>query len=815
MQQLISRIISPPGRRLLFGSGREASDMTEFGCLGEQVSFGRVPHLARQSRGEGRCLAVFTSGGDAQGMNSALRAVVRMAIFSGMRVFAVREGYKGLVEGGNHIEEFRWASVSNIIDKGGTVVGTARCKEFREREGRLKAAENLVKRGINNLAIIGGDGSLTGANIFKEEWPSLLSQLLETGRVTKEEAEKCGYLNIVGLVGSIDNDMCGTDMTIGADSALHRIIEAVDCLTSTAASHQRSFVLEVMGRHCGYLALMAGIAGGADAVFIPEHPPNPGWEDSMCYKISQCRDAGRRHSLVIISEGAVDSENKPITSEHIRDALQEKLGHDTRITVLGHVQRGGKPSAYDRVISARMGAAAVITLLNADGEFPSKMIGVQGNVIMQIPLMECVLKTRAIDTAMKTCNFKQALELRGRSFKRNMELLRRLESCHSGDCSSTDDLLSPSPERKFRFAIMNIGAPAAGMNSCTRACVRLLLYKGHMVLGVSDGFSGLLEDDIMEMKWDAVDDWSSVGGSKLGTNRIKPAEKTLPEIAAKFGEYRIEGLVIIGGFEAYHSLLILEENRKLYTAFRIPLLGVAATISNNVPGTEYSLGCDTALNVIVKSCDILRQSAQANRKRVFVVETMGGYCGYLATMAALAGGADAAYIFEEKFTIADIQRDASYLVGKFKDGLERGLLLRNEKCNDNFTTKFITELLSEEGKGVFISRENILGHLQQGECPSPYDRILGVQYAAHTVDFLQKHAKESVNARGRVRAETNESACVMGLQGTKFRAIPLQQLAKETDFDHRIPTHQWWMSLRPLIGIFAKHKEHEFHGEKR
>ena len=791
--------------------------MAEFVCVGEQVSFTRAPNLAVQSRGEGRCLGVFTSGGDAQGMNSALRAVVRMAVFSRMRVFAIREGYKGLVEGGKYIEEFAWASVSNIIQKGGTAVGTARCKEFREREGRLKAAENLVKKGINNLAVIGGDGSLTGANIFKEEWADLVRQLLEEERVTKEEAEKCSYLNIVGLVGSIDNDMCGTDMTIGADSALHRIIEAIDCLNSTAASHQRSFVLEVMGRHCGYLALMAGIAGGADWVFIPEKPPEPGWEDAMCDQIGQCRDAGRRHSLVIVSEGAVDSEHKSITSEYVRDVLQKKLDHDTRITVLGHVQRGGKPSAYDRIISSRMGAAAVITLLNAEGELPPKMIGVQGNVIMQIPLMECVKKTQAIDTAMQNCDFKTALELRGRSFQRNMEILKRLESCQKPECSPKKDLSPQSllSSRKFKFAIMNVGAPAAGTNSCTRACVRLLLYKGHTVLGVSEGFTGLLEDHVFEMKWEDVDEWSSIGGSNLGTNRVKPLTETLPEIAAKFGEYHIEGLLIVGGFEGYESLITLEENRNLYTAFRIPLLGVAATVSNNVPGTEYSLGCDTALNMIVSSCDILRQSAHGNRKRVFVVETMGGYCGYLATMAALAGGADAAYIFEEPFTVVDVLRDADYLVGKFKDGLKRGLLLRNEKCNENFSTKFITDLLAEQGKGVFITRDNILGHLQQGDQPSPYDRILGVQFASHAVDFLQRHAQESINLRGRVRAETNESACIMGLQGTKIRAVPLQQLVMETDFKHRIPAHQWWMSLRPLIGIFAKHKEHDFRGEER
>ena len=770
------------------------------------------PHLSTRLPGEGKCLGVLTSGGDAQGMNAALRAVVRMAIFSGMHVYAIREGYNGLVEGEGHIEKLNWASASNILHRGGTIVGTARCREFRERAGRLRAAGNLVKRGINNLAVIGGDGSLTGANVFKEEWGGLVAELVETGRVTQEEGDGCGYLNVVGLVGSIDNDMCGTDMTIGADSALHRIIEALDCLTSTAASHQRSCILEVMGRHCGYLALMAGIAGGADWVFIPEAPPSSGWEEKMCQQISQCRDAGRRHNLVIVSEGAVDLEHKPITSDYVRKVIMERLGHDTRITVLGHVQRGGKPSTYDRIIASRMGAAAALTLVYADGEIQSCMIGVQGNVIVQIPLMECVGKTRAIDRAMQECNFELAQKLRGRSFQRNIEILKRVKSCGKPTCVQVED--SAAQTRKFRFAIMNVGAPSAGINSCMRAFVRLLLYKGHTVLGVCEGFPGLLEDVVTEMKWGDVDDWSAIGGSMLGTNRTKPSHKTLPEIAAKFGEHHIEGLLIIGGFEAYESLITLEENRKLYTAFRIPLLGVAATISNNVPGTEYSLGCDTALNVIVHSCDILRQSAQANRKRVFVVETMGGYCGYLATMAALASGADAAYIFEEKVTIAGIQQDANYLVGKFKDGLERGLLLRNEKCSDNFTTEFITQLLSEEGKGVFIARSNILGHLQQGDRPGPYDRILGVQYAAHATDFLEKYAEESLTPQGKIRAESEASACILGLKGTKVRTIPIQQLVKTTDFEHRIPTDQWWMSLRPLVSVLAKHKEHKFCGEE-
>ncbi len=227
--------------------------------VGTRVSFS-CP--SQSSLAAGRAMAVLTSGGDSPGMNSALRAVVRVGIYYSMKPYAVYEGYQGLVEGGDKLKEITWNDVSGIHCKGGTIIGTARCKEFRTSEGRMKACENMVTRGINNLVVIGGDGSLTGANLFKEEWKGHVERLLKDGAITPKQAAACGYLNIVGLVGSIDNDMCGTDMTIGADTCLHRILEALDCLTSTAASHQRSFVLEVMGRHCGYLAQMTAIAGG-------------------------------------------------------------------------------------------------------------------------------------------------------------------------------------------------------------------------------------------------------------------------------------------------------------------------------------------------------------------------------------------------------------------------------------------------------------------------------------------------------------------------------------------------------------------------
>ena len=191
--------------------------------------------------------------------------------------------------------------------------------------------------------------------------------------------------------------------------------------------------------------------------------------------------------------------------------------------------------------------------------------------------------------------------------------------------------------------------------------------------------------------------------------------------------------------------------------------------------------------------------ANAHSSVVFVVETMGGYCGYLATMASLAGGADATYIFEEKFSLSDIQKNVAGLVGKFQGGLERGLVIWNERCSVNFTTDFMVQLLAEEGKGMFITRSNKLGHLQQGEAPSPYDRILAVKYAAHAVDLLTQLATKSLNGAGKVRTEAHDTVCMLGLQGVHIKPTPIQELVGETDMEHRIPRQQWWRSLKYFV----------------
>ncbi|XP_077410759.1 ATP-dependent 6-phosphofructokinase, platelet type isoform X1 [Vanacampus margaritifer] len=745
--------------------------------------------------GAGKAIAVLTSGGDAQGMNAAVRAVVRMGLYVGAKVYFIREGYQGMVDGGENITEATWESVSSMLQVGGTVIGSARCKDFRTHEGRLKAALNLVKLGITNLCVIGGDGSLTGANLFREEWSGLLAELVEQGSIEQQSVQTYSALHIVGMVGSIDNDFCGTDMTIGTDSALHRIIEVVDAIMTTAQSHQRTFVLEVMGRHCGYLALVSALACGADWVLIPEMPPEDGWEEKMCQKLSATRSRGTRLNIIIVAEGSIDRHGKPITSSIVKDLVVKCLGFDTRVTILGHVQRGGTPSAFDRILASRMGVEAVLALLETTANTPACVVSLCGNQSVRLPLMECVQMTQEVQKAMDEKKFEEAVKLRGRSFENNLKTYKLL--AHRKPESEL-------PISNFNVAVLNVGAPAAGMNAAVRSAVRVGISEGHKMFAVNDGFEGFYKGQIKEIKWADVGGWTGQGGSLLGTKRTLPA-KHVGKIAEQMRTHNINALLVIGGFEALESLLQLYEARATYEEFCIPMCMLPATISNNVPGTDLSIGADTALNAIVETCDRIKQSASGTKRRVFIIETMGGYCGYLATVAGLAAGADAAYIYEEPFDIRDLQANVEHLTEKMKTSIQRGLVLRNENSNENYTTDFIYQLYTEEGKGVFDCRKNVLGHMQQGGAPSPFDRNFGTKISAKAMQWVTKKLVETFR-QGRVFANTEDSCCLLGMRRRALIFQPVVQLKGETDFVHRIPKEQWWLKLRPLMKILAKYK---------
>ncbi|XP_061181740.1 ATP-dependent 6-phosphofructokinase-like isoform X2 [Saccostrea echinata] len=782
---------------------RKDSIMTERGREGQELAWGS---------GTGKSIGVFTSGGDSQGMNSSVRAVVRMGAYLGCKVFYIKEGYQGMVDGGDNIVEATWASSSGIMQRGGTVIGSARCQDFRERGGRMKAAENLVNNNITNLVVIGGDGSLTGANLFRQEWAELLDDLLKNGRISEQQRKDCTQLNIVGLVGSIDNDFCGTDMTIGADTALHRIVEAVDCIATTASSHQRCFVLEVMGRHCGYLALVGALATEADWVFIPEWPPEEGWEETLCKKLAAERAMGQRLNIILIAEGAIDKKGNPISADMVKKVITDRLKYDTRVTVLGHVQRGGKPTAFDRILGARMGAEAVLALMDAEPGTPACVCSLDGNQTVRVPLMECVERTQAVQKAMNEKKFEEAVRLRGKSFQNNLTTYRMLSKLRP-----PKDKFDPSGTTSGtgkKLAVMCIGAPACGSNAAIRSFVRLALTKSYTVLGFHDSFDGLLYGNVKPMSWTDVHGWSSFGGSLLGTKKCVGSKYGLDKIAQKLKEYDVSGLLIIGGFEAYHSALQMAEARNQFEAFCIPIVVIPCTISNNVPGTEFSLGADTAINEITDICDRIKQSALGTKRRVFVVETMGGYCGYLATMSGLAGGADAAYIFEEEVNITKLRDDVFHLKDKIVNlGVQRGLILRNENANSNYTTDFIEKLFSEEGKGVFTCRKNVLGHMQQGGMPSPFDRNFGTKMAAKALQYMADIVQHSMNSAGKVVNKDPSSAVLLGVQRRHLTFTPVEELKKTTDFEHRIPTDQWWLKLRPLLRILAKHREKAYQTE--
>lgn len=736
-----------------------------------------------------RRIAFLTSGGDSQGMNAAIRAIVRTAIAHKCHPVAVFDGFTGLIEGS--FKRMTWDDVASILGEGGTVIRSSRCPEFVQPEGRRKAVLNLLREGIDKLIVIGGDGSLTGADTLRAEWPMHVEALVREGAVDAGIAVAHPHLMVVGLVGSIDNDMCGTEITIGADTSLHRIIEAVDCIRSTAMSHSRAFIVEVMGRHCGWLALNAALAVGADWLLVPESPPPDGWEAHMCRLLARNRELGKRATIVIVAEGAVDRNSQPIRAAYLQRVLSDSLQLDSRVTTLGHVQRGGSPSSFDRYLGTVQGVRGVLCLLAADpAASPSLLIVKQENRIGTDDLRACVARTRAASSALRDREFDKVYAMRDPDFVASYELLRSL-NVYDPEC------LKPKPSGRTLAIICN-GAPCGGMNAAVWAAVYYSLFRGHKVLGVANSFSGLAAGEIRELQWSDVEGWIWRGGCELGTNRTFPSASNIDQIVKTLERHSVSGVIVIGGFEAFTSQLFLTRERSRFDALKgLPMVCLPATISNNVPGTEYSVGSDTALNAIVGCCDAIKQSASSSRKRVFVVEVQGGNSGYLATMAGLGGGATRSYIPEEGLRLRDLQRDVDHLKRRFRDDKKQGrLVIRNENASTTYTTELTSRILEEEADGEFDSRWTILGHLQQGSHPSPMDRIRAVRLAVLCVKRIEEHWSTE-----RLEAES----VLVGIQGPEVKFTPVVDLLPDADMEKRCCRRPWWMGLRSLVRMLAKY----------
>jgi 6-phosphofructokinase 1 len=545
-----------------------------------------------------------------------------------------------------------------------------------------------------------------------------------------------------------------------------------------------------MGRNCGYLALMSALAGGADYAFFPERPPSvDDWETQMCDILKAGRAAGRRDLVVVVAEGAHDKTGAPITAEHVRQVLAERLHEDVRSTILGHIQRGGAPSAFDRWMSTLVGSAAVDELLAAGPESEPQMIGMRYNRIRRHPLMECVNQTREVPKAIADGDYERAMALRGNSFNEAYRTFRTLSRALPHP---------PHPgRRRRRLAILTAGAAAPGMNTAVHAATRLAIDQGHIVLGVRNGFQGLIEDQVEEFDWMSVHGWGSMGGSQLGTGRVIPVGPQIEAVARTFRKHGIEGLLVVGGWSAYEAALRLHQGCGEHEGLNIPIICLPAAIDNNLPGTELCIGADTALNNIVEVVDKIKQSAVATR-RCFVVEVMGRECGYLALMSAIATGAERAYLPEEGITLKDLEDDLASMKRSFRRGTRKSLMIRNEKANALYTAEFISALFEEESEDLFDVRQAILGHLQQGGDPSPFDRIQATRLAARCVAFLVEEAEKGA-------ATGAATGALIGMQNGHVKIRHLAEMPALADAAHRRPLEQWWLELRPIARLMAQY----------
>ncbi|MDG2052474.1 MAG: 6-phosphofructokinase [Flavobacteriaceae bacterium] len=309
-------------------------------------------------------IGVLTSGGDAPGMNAAIRAVVRASVYHKLECIGIYRGYEGLIQG--DFKDLNARSVKNIINRGGTLLKSARSKEFFLKEGRLKAYNNLKNEGIDALVTIGGDGTFAGASVFSNEFD----------------------IPIIGIPGTIDNDINGTDFTIGYDTALNTVVEAIDKIRDTANSHNRLFLVEVMGRDAGDIALNAGIGAGAEEILIPEQDMG---RLRLIESLKKSKKSGKTSSIIVVSEGDQIGKNIFKLASYIEDNL---TGYEVRVTVLGHIQRGGSPSCFDRVLASRLGVKAVDALIDNQ---KNVMIGIRHNKLIYVPFIETLKTSKELD----------------------------------------------------------------------------------------------------------------------------------------------------------------------------------------------------------------------------------------------------------------------------------------------------------------------------------------------------------------------------------------------------------------------------------
>lgn len=504
----------------------------------------------------------------------------------------------------------------------------------------------------------------------------------------------------------------------------------------------------------------------------------------MCDALVAGRRQGRRQNMVVVAEGAQDTAGEPITADRVKRVLEARIGEDTRVTILGHVQRGGSPTAFDRTLSTMLGYEAVETLLRSSPETAPQLIGIRENRVVASPLMGNVEETQAVAEAIDEGDYERAMQLRGGSFIESFDTFRTLVRATPR---------APAPGRRpLRLAILHGGGPAPGMNTAVRAAVRLARDLGNTTLGVSNGFAGFARGEIRELEWMDVSGWTGEGGAELATSRVIPDRDQLVGIAEQVRAHDIDGILMIGGWTGYHAAYAVHAARHDHDGLDLPIVCLPASINNDVPGSEMSIGADTALNSIVTDVDKIKQSAVASH-RCFVVEVMGRDCGYLALMSGLASGAERVYTPEQGITLEELSTDVDALRRGFAAGKRLGLVIRGEGADKVYTTQFIHSLFEKEAGHLFDVRDAILGHVQQGGAPTPFDRIQATRLASRCVDYLIDHANEGA-----------PGSAMIGLKGGRVRFTDLAYLPDLSEEDVHRPKRQYWLDLLPMAAVMSR-----------
>jgi 6-phosphofructokinase 1 len=392
--------------------------------------------------------------------------------------------------------------------------------------------------------------------------------------------------------------------------------------------------------------------------------------------------------------------------------------------------------------------------------------------------------TRTVGDVIANRRFDTAMELRGGSFTHSYQLLRTLVQARPRRADSG--------ERRLRLAVLHAGGAAPGMNTAARVAVRVAMDRGHTVLGVRGGFRGLDRGQIHELDWMSVSGWVSRPGAELGTDRFIPRPDDVPRLAGRLAAHHVDGIVMVGGWAGYLAAHAVAMHGADHPELAVPIVCVPASINNDLPGSDLSIGSDTALNNIITDIDKIKDSAVAAR-RCFIVEVMGHDDGYLALMAGLATGAEQVYLPEEGISLAQLQQDVAALRTRFEDGKRLGLLIRSERADEHYTTSVMAAVLTAESEGNFDVRTAILGHVQQGGTPSPFDRIQATRLASAGVDCLIDRALAS-----------DPTGTMVGSRRGLVVFTPLAELPELIEPGVQRPREQpWWVALRPVHNLMA------------